>query len=204
MLTLEFPCYLAVITYAEDSALRETVYHAYVTRASDQGPFAGTYDNTAVMDEMLALRHEKAQLLGFRNYAELSLATKMADSTDQVIHFLSDLIARGRGQAIHEFEQLQRFSKESHGLDELKPWDIAYVSEKKMQAEYAISQEALRPFFPLPKVMDGLFAIIKTLYGMTMAPIHGVDTWHPDVTCYVVKDSDGQPRGYLYVCYLDV
>ena len=199
MLTLEFPCYLAVVTHAEDRLLREELYSAFVTRASDQGPFAGTYDNTPVMDEMLALRHEKAQLLGFANYAELSLATKMADSTQTVLNFLSDLSRRAHGQAEVEFKRLQAFAQEDDGYTELAPWDIAYLSEKKMQSRYAISQEELRPFFPLHKVMEGMFSIINTLYGMTLEAVTSFDTWHPDVTCYRVLDSENTLRGHVYV-----
>jgi oligopeptidase A len=198
MLNLEFPCYLAVVTYAEDRALRKEVYMAFVTRASDQGPTAAKYDNSAVMDEMLALRHEKAGLLGYANYAELSLATKMAESTAQVIDFLADLSRRGHHQAEEEFHRLQSFAEQEHDMSKVEPWDIAYLSEKKMKTRYAISQEELRPFFPLPRVMDGLFGIVNKLYGMTMEEVPGVDTWHADVTCYRVKDHENNVRGYLY------
>lgn len=199
ILTLEFPCYLAVVTHGEDRLLREELYKAFVTRASDQGPSAGKFDNTAAMDEMLALRHEKAQLLGFKNYAELSLATKMANSTQDVLSFMSDLSQRAHGQAEVEFKQLQDFAQKCDGYNELAPWDIAYLSEKKMQAEYAISQEELRPFFPLHKVMEGMFSIIHTLYGMTLSEVKDVDVWHADVTCYQVLDSEKNVRGYVYV-----
>lgn len=198
LLNLEIPSYLAVVTYADDRALREEIYKAFVTRASDQGPTAGKYNNTSVMDEMLALRHEKARLLGFANYAELSLATKMAKSTEQVLDFLSDLTNRGHNQAEKEFDRLQLFAKEEYHIDKVEPWDIAYLSEKKMQSRYAISQEELRPFFPLPKVMEGLFTIINKLYGMTVEQVMDVDTWHADVTCYRVSDHKNKVRGYLY------
>jgi oligopeptidase A len=199
VLNLEIPCYLAVVTHATDRALRESMYQAYVTRASDQGPYATTYDNTAVMDEMLALKHEKATLLGFEHYAALSLATKMADSSDQVIHFLKDLCERAHPQALQEFEGLKTFAKETYGMEEVAPWDIAYLSEKIRQSRYEISEEELRLFFPLPKVMDGLFMIIYKLYGMSMTLVPGVDTWHPDVMCYQLTDSTQQVRGYIYV-----
>lgn len=199
MLNLEFPCYVAVVTYAEDRALREEMYNAYVTRASDQGPTAGQYDNTAVMNEILTLRHEKANLLGFANYAELSLATKMAESTEQVVHFLTDLSKRAHHQADDEFKDLQHFAKETYQMNEVKPWDVAFLSEKKRQAQYAISQEELRPYFPLPKVMNGLLTIINNLYGMSFEEVHDVETWHADVTCYRIFDQDHQVRGYIYV-----
>ena len=199
VLTLEIPCYLAVMTYGEDRSLREELYHAYVTRASDEGFNAGQFDNSAVMDEILALRHEKANLLDFANYAELSLATKMAKSGDEVMGFLSDLCHKARQQAKADFKNLQSFAVKEFGLDDLKPWDIAYLSEKKKQALHAISQEELRPFFPLPKVMDGLFTILKKLYGLHMQEVSGVDVWHPDVRCYEIQDEHQNTRGFLYM-----
>ena len=199
ILTLEFPCYIAVVTYATDRSLREELYRAFVTRASDQGPSAGQFDNTAVMNEMLTLRHEKAQLLGFKNYAELSLTTKMADSTDEVLQFLSDLSQRARPQAGIEFERLQAFANESYPDLVVSPWDMAYLSEQKMQARFAISQEELRPYFPLQKVMAGMFSIVNTLYGMTFEKVVGVDAWHPDVTCYQILDPEHGTRGYIYI-----
>jgi oligopeptidase A len=199
ILNLEFPCYLAIVTYAEDRTLRETFYEAYVTRASEQGPQAGKFDNSKIIDEMLALRHEKAQLLGFANYAQLSLATKMADSPKQVINFLMDLSVRAHHQAEVEYQALQEFAQKNYGLSKLEPWDISYLSEKKRQALYAISQEELRPYFPQKNVMEGLFIIINKLYGMTLEEVKDVDVWHPDVKCYCLSDEKGQVRGYIYV-----
>ncbi|ASQ47291.1 M3 family metallopeptidase [Legionella clemsonensis] len=195
---LEFPCYLAIVSYADDRALREEMYHAYVTRASDKGPFAGKFDNTDVMNEILALRHEKAQLLGFSNYAELSLATKMAESTTQVRDFLNDLSSRAYYQAKEEFNKLQAFAEKNYLIKELAPWDIAYFSEKKRQALYAISQEELRPYFPQDKVLSGLFAIAKKLYGMSFDEVNNADIWHADVKCYRISDENQQIRGYVY------
>ncbi|MBA2711172.1 MAG: M3 family metallopeptidase [Tatlockia sp.] len=199
LLNLEFPCYLAVVTYAEDRALREEMYWAFVTRASDQGPSADHFDNTQLIDQMLMLRQEKAQLLGFDNYAELSLATKMADSMEQVLDFLLDLANRGHNQAETEFKELKKFAKDHYGLEELKPWDLAFLSEKKSQAFYAISQEELRPYFSLNKVMTGLFTIVNKLYGMHMEEVKEIDSWHPEVKCYQVLDEEKQLRGYIYV-----
>jgi oligopeptidase A len=198
ILNLEIPCYIAVVTYAEDRSLREEFYRAYVTRASDQGPTAGDFDNSSIMNEILALRHEKARLLGFKNYAELSLATKMADSSTEVINFLRDLNHKSYRQAQHEFQELQQFAAQEHDMQQVEPWDIAYLSEKKKQNRYTISQEELRAYFPLPKVMQGLFHILENLYGLRMHEISGVDTWHPDVTCFQITDSDHQTRGYIY------
>ncbi|KGP64066.1 oligopeptidase A [Legionella norrlandica] len=198
VLTLEYPCFQAVITHAEDRALREEIYQAYITRASDQGPNAGTFDNTHLIDEILFLRHEKAQLLEFNNFAELSLATKMAESTYQVIDFMTDLVKRARGKGESEFEHLKEFAANKFNLDSVKPWDVAYLSEKRRQNLYSLSQEELRPYFPQPKVMQGLFAIVNKLFGMSIEEIEGVDVWHKDVQCYCVVDETNQVRGYIY------
>ncbi|HGT2642182.1 TPA: M3 family metallopeptidase [Legionella pneumophila] len=198
VLTLEYPCFQAVITHAEDRALREEMYRAYVTRASDQGPNAGVFDNTPLIDEILSLRHEKAELLGFNNFAELSLATKMAASTNQVTEFIYDLISRTRDKGKAEFRQLELFAQDKFNLNPVNPWDVAYLSEKRRQDLYSLSQEELRPYFPQPKVMQGLFAIVKKLFGMSIEEIEGVDVWHKDVQCYCIVDESNQTRGYIY------
>lgn len=198
VLTLEYPCFQAVITHAEDRALREEMYRAYITRASDQGPNAGTFDNTPLIDEILSLRHEKAELLGFNNFAELSLATKMAASTNQVTEFIYALISRTRDKGKAEFRQLEVFAQDKWNLSPVNPWDVAYLSEKRRQDLYSLSQEELRPYFPQPKVMQGLFAIVKKLFGMSIEEIEGVDVWHKDVQCYCIVDESNQTRGYIY------
>ena len=199
ILTLEIPCFLAVMSYAEDRALRASIYEGFVTRASECGPHAGQFDNTAVMNEILTLRQQQAELLGFENYAEYSIATKMAESSQAVSTFLHNLGEKAHGQAKQEFEELIQFAKEHLNLDELKPYDVAFASEKKQQAEHGISQEILRPYFPLSKVTDGLFQIINRLYGMNLELVDHVDTWHEDVRCYKVIDDQNHNRGYLYV-----
>jgi oligopeptidase A len=198
VLTLEYPCYYAVMTYAEDRSLREEMYRAYITRASDQGPNAGEYDNTPLIQEILALRHEKANLLGFSNYAELSLATKMAESTEQVMDFMHDLVKRAHHQGEEEYKQLEQFGAEKFQLKPVMPWDIGYLSEKRRQTLFSLSQEDLRPYFPQPKVMQGLFDLVKKLYGMSIEEIKGVDIWHKDVQCYCVVDEHNNVRGYVY------
>lgn len=198
VLTLEYPCFQAVITHAEDRALREEMYRAYITRASDQGPNAGTFDNTPLIDEILSLRHEKAEFLGFNNFAELSLATKMAASTNQVTEFIYDLISRTLDKGKAEFRQLEVFAQDKWNLSPVNPWDVAYLSEKRRQDLYSLSQEELRPYFPQPKVMQGLFAIVKKLFGMSIEEIEGVDVWHKDVQCYCIVDESNQTRGYIY------
>ena len=142
---LDFPSYQAVMTYADSPELRRTLYEAYTTRASDMGPHAGQFDNSAIMNQILALRHELAQLLGFANYAELSLATKMAESTEQVEQFLEDLARRSLPQAQQEYQEVVAFAQQLHGMSELNAWDVAYYSEKLKQQHYAISDEQVRP-----------------------------------------------------------
>ena len=198
LLTLEYPCYQAVMSHAEDRKLREEMHQAYVTRASDQGPNAGTFDNTALINEILALRHEEAQLLGFNNYAELSLATKMAESPNKVINFMDDLVDKALQQAKGEFKQLEQFAADKFKLPRVEPWDVGYLTEKRRQDLFTLSQEDLRPYFPLPKVMQGLFSTINKLYGMRVEEIEGVDIWHKDVQCYCVVDEHNQVRGYIY------
>ncbi|QBR82910.1 M3 family peptidase [Legionella israelensis] len=198
VLTLQFPCYLAVMTYAQDRKLREEMYFAYVARASDEGPDAGRFDNSSVMNEILKLRHEKAKLLGFANYAELSLATKMAKSPHQVMEFLMDLSQRVYQQGQREFQHLEKFAAEHHGITSIQPWDVAYLSEKKRQRLYAFSQEDLRAYFPQEKVFAGMFAIVNKLYGIQFEEVDGVDIWHADVKCYRILDEHKTPRGYIY------
>jgi len=198
VLSLEAPDYIAVAMFADDRALRQEFYEAYVTRASDVGPYALKFDNSPVMNEILALRHEKATLLGFEHYAALSLATKMADSSDKVLTFLQDLAAKSKPQALKEIDALNAFAK-TQGQETLMPWDLSYYAEKLRQAKYAINDEMLRPYFPTPNVMQGLFEIIHRLYGVTLVALPGVDTWHKDVMVYALKDNQQQTRGVLYV-----
>jgi oligopeptidase A len=199
MLTLEFPCYFAVMTYADDRELRKELHDAYVTRASDQGPNAGQWDNSQLMEEILALRYEKAQLLGFNNFAELSLATKMAPDTDTVVGFLEELATKSKPFAERDFQELQTFANQECGITELQPWDLLYVSEKLRQSKYAISQEELKAYFPEPKVVSGLFEIVKRLYGLEIRQVHDVETWHKDVRFYEIKDRQGQLRGQFFL-----
>ncbi len=200
ILNLEMPCYLAVMSYAEDSALRETFYEAFVTRASDQGPHDKTLDNTPLIQEILALRHELATLVAFDSYAAFSIASKMADSTEEVFQFIASLVEQVLPEAKADDTALKAFAKTHCDIEDLKPWDVSYVSEKRKEAEYALNDEALRPYFPLPHVMSGVFKILNTLYGMTLENItEQVDTWHKDVSCYVIYDQQKTLRGYLYL-----
>lgn len=199
MITLQFPSYLAVMTYADHRELREEHYRAFATRASDQGPHAGQWDNSQIMEQILALRHEKAQLLGFGNYAEYSLATKMADSTVTVNGFLDDLANKSHAQAQRDLDELQAFAKAEYGIDALEPWDMSYYAEKMRQHFYQLSQEEVKAYFPVTRVLPGLFAIVEKLYGLQITPITTFDTWHADVSFYQIIDQAGQPRGRFYL-----
>jgi oligopeptidase A len=200
LLTLEFPSYYPVMTYADNRELRYELYRAYSTRASDQGPNAGEYDNSVLMDEILALRHEQALLLGFSNYAERSLAKKMAESPQQVLDFLNDLARRSKPQAEQEFSELEEWARDEHGLDRLEAWDVAYYSEKLRQKRYNISQEELKPYFPQHMVVQGMFDVVSRLFDIHIVQTDGVDTWHPDVLFYEIRDRDnGDLIGQFYL-----
>ena len=199
LFTLDFPSYFAVMTYADDRDLRSEMHQAYVTRASEQGPHAGKWDNSQVMEEILSLRHELAQLLGYQTYAERSLVTKMADTPAKVLEFLHDLAKRSKPEADKELHELETFARKEHGVDQLEPWDISYYSEKLRQHTYAISQEELKPYFPETSVIPGMFHVVKRLYGINIQQVDGVDVWHPDVQFYEIRDEAGNLRGEFYL-----
>lgn len=199
LFTLDIPSYLPVMMYADNRALRAELYEAFTTRASDQGPNAGKWDNSAIMTELLTLRRELAQLLGFANYAELSLATKMADKPEQVVNFLTDLARRSLSQGKAELEEIRAFASEQHGQSELAAWDIPYYAEKLKQHKFSISDEQLRPYFPASKVVKGLFEVVKRVFGMKVRERLGIDTWHPDVRFYDIFDAEDELRGSFYL-----
>ncbi|MFM5576822.1 oligopeptidase A [Aeromonas sp. 602200] len=199
LFTLDIPSYLPVMMYADNRELRAEMYEAFTTRASDQGPNAGKWDNSAIMSELLTLRRELAQLLGFANYAELSLATKMADKTEQVVSFLTDLAAKSLPQGKAELEEIRAFAAEQHGQSELAAWDLPYYAEKLKQHKFSISDEQLRPYFPANKVVKGLFEVVKRVFGMKVRERLGIDTWHPDVRFYDIFDADDELRGSFYL-----
>ncbi|MCG8534408.1 MAG: oligopeptidase A [Pseudomonadales bacterium] len=197
VLTLDIPVYIAVMTYCDNRELRKIFYEAYNTKASDNGPFAGQYDNNPLMQEILALRHELAQMLGFNNYAERSIATKMTETTDQVMDFLYDLAHKALPAAKQEYEELKAFAAQQ-GQSDLQAWDVSYYSEKLKQERYAISQEELRPWFPLEKVLSGLFDIAQRLFSVTFQADQSVDLYHPDVRFYRVF-RDGEEIAAFYM-----
>jgi oligopeptidase A len=197
--TLDIPSYLPVMMYCDNQSLREKLHRAFVTRASDQGPNAGEFDNSGIMNELLALRHELAQLLDFENYAEHSLATKMANSTSEVMAFLENLAIKSKHQGEQDFQELNDFARTEYSQETLQAWDLAYYSEKLKQSRYTISDEELRPYFPKDKVVEGLFSVVNRLFGLTITCRDGVDVWHDDVKFYDVFAADGQLRGSFYL-----
>lgn len=199
LFTLDMPSYLPVLMYCDNQQLREALYKGFVTRASDQGPNAGEFDNSAIMNELLSLRHELAQLLGFDNFSEKSLATKMASSTDEVLSFLEDLAVKSKHQGEQDFKELTDFAQTEFNQQNLHAWDLPYYSEKLKQKRYSISDEELRPYFPEHKVVAGLFKVVNRLFGLTIKQRDDIDTWHGDVKFYDVFDVDNNQRGSFYL-----
>ncbi|MEE3389219.1 MULTISPECIES: oligopeptidase A [unclassified Alcanivorax] len=198
LLTLDAPVFIAVMSHCKNAELRKEMYVAWTTKASDQGPHAGQFDNAAIMDEILKLRHEQAQLLGFANFGEESLATKMARDVNEVIRFLEDLAKRAKPQAERELAELRAFAAEQ-GADQLEPWDIGFWSERLREARYSISEEELRPWFPADTVINGMFAVVGKLFGIQFRQRDEVDTWHEDVRFYELVDDDGSVRAAFYL-----
>ncbi len=199
VITLDMPSYIAVMTYANDRELRQKTYRAFATRASLESELDNKekWDNSPIIDETLALRHELALLLGFNNYAELSLATKMADSPQQVVKFLENLAEKSLAHAKKDLQELQLYAKESANIEEFQPWDALYFSEKLRQEKYAVSQEALRPYFPAEKVLQGMFDVVHRLFGITIDAVDDVSLYHPDVRFYSIS-KEGKIVAYFY------
>jgi oligopeptidase A len=191
---LEQPTYVAVMQDADSEALRRDFYEAWTTRASDRGPSAGKYDNTPVMKEILALRHEAAQLLDFPNFAAYALATRMAPSTAAVFDFLHELARIARPAALREFAELEAFASRK-----LNAWDVGYYSEKMQARLFSISQEELRPYFPLPRVLAGLFAVAERLFGVAIVERSGVPVWHADARFFEIRDGGGKTLAGFYL-----
>lgn len=200
-ITLDLPSYLPAMQYCSDRILRRRLYEAQVTRASDQGPRAGQWDNGPIMADILKARHELAGLLGYDDYAELSLATKMASSPDEVEGFLLDLARRARPLGQREMAELQAFAREVDGdqADPLQAWDLPYYSEWLKRERYRIDQEELRPYFPFDRVLSGLFDIVERLFGVRCVEREGVSVWHEEVRYFSVLSGDEEVAGF----YLD-
>ncbi len=200
VVTLDLPSYLPVMKHAHSEALRRELYEAYTTRASDQGPNAGRWDNTSLIEQILALRHEQAQLLGFKSFADLSLEPKMARDASEVMRFLDELAARVVPQAHRELDTLASFAREQGGPDRLNAWDLPYWSERLRQQRYAISDEELRPYFELNRVLEGMFGIAERLFAVRIAAVStSVETWHPDARSYRIDDADGNRLASFYL-----
>ncbi|RYF78327.1 MAG: M3 family peptidase [Comamonadaceae bacterium] len=194
-LTLKMPSYLPVMQFAHNSALRERLYRAYATRASEFGDPA--FDNTALITEILALREEEAKLLGYRNFGELSVVPKMAESPEQVIQFLRDLGAKAKPYGERDVAELREFAAKELGLSDPQPWDWSYIGEKLKEARYAFSEQELKQYFPAPKVMAGLFKIVETLFELSIRR-DSATVWHPTVEFYRIE-RQGQKVGQFYL-----
>lgn len=194
LLELDQPTYVAVMKDAESRALRRAFYEGWSTRASDQGPFAGQWDNASVMERILALRHEAARLLGFAHYAELALARRMARSDDEVRGFLQRLARASRPAAERELAEVEQFAG-----GQLEAWDLAYHAERLKQQRFAVSQQELRPYFPLPRVLQGLFSTAERLFDLRIVERDGVPTWHEDVRHFEIKAANGELLGAFYL-----
>ena len=199
LFTLDIPSYLPVMMYCDNKDLREKLYRGYVTRASELGPNAGEYDNSPIMVELLALRHELSTLLDFDSFAQKSLATKMANSTNEVLGFLEDLASKSKAQGQQDLDELKAFAKEEYNQEQLEAWDLPYYGEKLKQSRYAISDEELRPYFPENKVVTGLFEVVHRLFGLKINEVDNIDTWHEDVKFYQVFDANDKLRGSFYL-----
>ncbi|HEU4622245.1 MAG TPA: M3 family metallopeptidase [Burkholderiaceae bacterium] len=194
--TLHFPSYFPILQYADDRALREEVYRANATKAAEFGPPA--LDNTSLIREILALRAEESALLGYRNFAEVSLVPKMAESPEEVIHFLNDLAQRAKPYAQRDMQALREFSARELGLATVEPWDVAYASEKLREARYAFSDQEVKQYFPEPKVLAGLFRVIETLFSVRVVP-DAAPGWHEDVKFFRIDRPDGSVAGHFYI-----
>lgn len=196
--SLDMPVVQAILAHAQNRELRAEVYKAFTTRASDVGPHAGEFDNYPIMREILDLRAEQADLLGYPNYAALSLAPKMADSADQVINFLEDLAARALPAAREEYAALAKFAAGHDGLTTLEAWDVGFYAERMREAQFSLSAEDLRPYFQADHVMAGLFAVVERLFDIHIVKRNDVDVWHPDANFYEIHDANGDLRGQFY------
>ena len=197
-LTLDAPVVIPVLTYADDRELRETVYRAYNARASELAD-DGQYDNAAIIEETMRLRARQAEILGYADYAALSVADKMAKQSQAVFTFLDDLVDKSKAAGEAEMAALRDYAARELSLADLAPWDVAYAAEKLRQAQYALSQEDLRPYFPISTVIDGLFAISQRLFGVHFRANHSLSTWHKDVLAYDVLNADGSLRAQFYL-----
>lgn len=196
-ITLQVPHYLAVLRYAQNRKLRETLYHAYVTRASEFDN-DGKFNNNDVMKRIVELRQSEATILGYKNYGEVSLATKMASTPDEVIAFLRDLAKRSLGQAKVEVEEVKAFAREKLGIADPQSWDLTYASEKLREARYAYSDQEVKQYFTEPAVFSGLFGLVQKLFGIRIVP-NTAPVWHPDVKFFRIENAKGEKVAQFYM-----
>ena len=197
LLDLSSPSYSSVMTHATDRGLRQEVYEAYTTRASELGPQAGQFDNTGLVQKILEVRIALANLLGFEQFSGLSLATKMAESPDAVMTFLLDLSNHSKSVAEQDFDDIARYGLEALGLSSIHPWDVAFCGDRLKRHRFDLSDEDLRPYFPVQKVIDGLFEIVQRIFGIEVIPVTDMSVWHPDVTTYLIR-RQGVPLARFY------
>jgi len=195
-ITLQLPSYMPVMQYADNRALREQLYHSYVTRASEFGP--AERDNTPLIGEILGLRREAARLLGYQSHAEVSLVPKMADHPEQVLEFLEDLAQKSRAFAERDYAELEAFAREELGLAELEAWDVAYVSEKLRTRRYSFSNQEVKQYFSEPRVLEGMFRVVEAIYGVKIEP-DTAETWDPAVRFFRITDGSGALVGQFYL-----
>ncbi len=204
LLTLDMPVYFSVITQAEDESLRKEIYTAFSTRASNQGPFAeadlSQWNNDQIIEDILSLRKELAELLGFSHFSEKSIAPKMAETPQQVLDFLDDLAQKGKPFAETQYQELKQFAKDEFGKEELNAWDGPYYAERLKEARYNVSQEELRPYFPVDQVLSGLFTVANRLYGLRIVENKEQETWHEDVRFFDIYTGETKTASF----YLDV
>ncbi len=198
VLTLDFPSYSTAVKFLHDRELRKTMYTAYVTRASDQGPNAGKWDNSKIMQDILKTRLKIARLVGFKDFVDYSLATKMAKQPSDVLNFLQDLVTRSKPLAEQEVASIAAIAKKDGVLD-LQAWDLAYYSEKLQLATFDCTQEDFRPYFPIEKALNGMFKIVNTLYGLTVTEQKNIETWHPDARFFTIHDEKNELRAGFYI-----
>jgi oligopeptidase A len=198
LVTLHQPIYLSIIQYANNRELRKEVYRAYVTRASDQFEINTSFDNTEVMQEIVNQRQRMAELLGYQNYNEYSLAKKMAHTVEEVTEFLNSLKEKCHAKAEKEFDELRDFAKKEYGLSDVEVWDISYLQEKMKQVKCGVDSESLRAYFPLPIVMQGMFHLVEKLFGLRLSERTDVSGWSEGVQFYELRDEEGKLRGGVY------
>ncbi|MEI4259829.1 MAG: oligopeptidase A [Candidatus Dasytiphilus stammeri] len=201
LVTLDLPTYKSILTRCKNRRLREEIYWAYNTRASDTGPNAKKWDNSKIIEEKLMLRDELAQLLGFASYSDKTVISHMAPNSQEVIKFLNLLVKRVKSKGQEEFFCLKEFIKNHYNVHELQPWDIAYYSEKQKKHLYGISEENIRPFFPIEKVLYGMFEVVRRIFGITTKERYNLNFWHPDVRCF---DIFGENLEFCGSFYLDL